>query len=323
VSQLYARVFLQILDSSIANDWATRHVFEDFLKLANAEGVVDMTREAVARRTNASLDVINKAINTLEAPDANSRDPEDDGRRLIRLDDHRDWGWEIVNWHKYEAIKSKLDQMARDRDRMAKRRARDRHPSPHTPLPQTQPQTQTQRACDKSEQKRTRANTNEQRRTDTNNSPEPERDDPLREVELPPRFPATLEVAITNGACIGAMPEFIEEEWNLAMARGGRDPKDVPIRNWPNYLALRLKYARRSQANNAHANANGDHTRPSWQATKELEAVEKELALIKGRASHTATGFVIEQADKASWKALKARQKALKVEVGLRTEGTP
>ena len=48
---LYARVFVKILDSSIAENWQARHVFEDMLKLAD-DGVLDVTRQALARRTN-------------------------------------------------------------------------------------------------------------------------------------------------------------------------------------------------------------------------------------------------------------------------------
>ena len=59
----------------------------------------------------------------LEAPDPASRDPEEEGRRLLRLDPHRDWGWTIVNWEKYEGIRSSADQRAQARER--KRRQRD------------------------------------------------------------------------------------------------------------------------------------------------------------------------------------------------------
>ena len=34
MSQLYARIFTQILDSSLAEDWRARHVFEDLYATA-------------------------------------------------------------------------------------------------------------------------------------------------------------------------------------------------------------------------------------------------------------------------------------------------
>lgn len=114
MSQLYARIFTQILDSSIAEDFTLRHVFEDFLKLAkHPGGVVDMTREAMSRRLNIPLPLLNEKITILESPDPASRDQDFEGRRIQRLDEHRDWGWVILNWVKYEGIKTKADQSAR------------------------------------------------------------------------------------------------------------------------------------------------------------------------------------------------------------------
>ena len=101
---MYAKVFAQIFDSSIAEDYRVRLVFEDFLKLANIDGVVDMTQEAIARRTNVPLDVVIHGIAELEKPDPKSRSNAEDGRRIIRLDDHRDWGWFIVNYQRYRQM---------------------------------------------------------------------------------------------------------------------------------------------------------------------------------------------------------------------------
>jgi len=103
-------VFLKILDSSIAEDFTVRHIFEDFLKLCNHKtGIVDMTRQALARRLNVPMEILNGCIEKLEASDPNSRDDEYDGRRLERLDEHRDWGWKILNWEKYESLRTKAD----------------------------------------------------------------------------------------------------------------------------------------------------------------------------------------------------------------------
>lgn len=114
MSQLYARVFLQILDSSIAEDFTLRHVFEDFLKLADHKtGIVDMTRQALARRLNVPEETLNLAITKLESPDPNSRDADFQGRRIERLDEHRDWGWTILNWKKYAELRNKADVAAR------------------------------------------------------------------------------------------------------------------------------------------------------------------------------------------------------------------
>ena len=107
---LFARVFVTVLDSSIAEDYTLRHVFEDLFKLCDWKtGVVDMTRQAISRRLNIPIEIINDCIGKLEGPDPASRDPDNDGRRIRRLDAHRDWGWQILNWQKYDAIRNRAD----------------------------------------------------------------------------------------------------------------------------------------------------------------------------------------------------------------------
>jgi len=127
MSQLYSRVFLQILDSSIAEDFTVRHVFEDFLKLCDHRtGILDMTRQALSRRLNVPQEILDDAISKLEAPDLNSRDMEFDGRRIERLDSHRDWGWKILNWMKYEAVRTRADTYLR----VARYREKERDAQP-------------------------------------------------------------------------------------------------------------------------------------------------------------------------------------------------
>ena len=95
---MYAKVFEQIFDSSIAEDYLMRLVFEDLLVLADQNGVVDKTHEAIARRTNVPLEIVKREIAELEKPDPKSRTPIYEGRRIVRLDEHKDWGWVIVNY---------------------------------------------------------------------------------------------------------------------------------------------------------------------------------------------------------------------------------
>lgn len=143
MSQLYSRVFLKILESSIAEDWQVRLVFEDLLKLASQDGVVDMTKTAISRRTNVPLAIVERGIAALESPDPDSRDPEHQGRRIVRLDGHRDWGWYIVNWDKYDAIRCAAE--AREKERVRKRNARERAKSLDLPsaLPSSEADTDT------------------------------------------------------------------------------------------------------------------------------------------------------------------------------------
>ena len=129
---MFAKVFAQIFDSSIAENWQTRHVFTDMLTLADERGIVDITHESIARRTNTPLDIVVAAIKDLEQPDSKSRSSAHDGRRIIRLDDHRDWGWQIVNFQKYResATREMLRMSEADRKRAWRRKTGKGFPSP-------------------------------------------------------------------------------------------------------------------------------------------------------------------------------------------------
>lgn len=121
---MYAKIFTQIFDSSIAENYVARHVFEDMLKLADKTGVVDMTAEAIYRRTNApSTKMIKDALAYLARPDKASRSKSDDGRRIKLVDSRRDWGWIIVNYEHYRAIQNEEARRTTWRDAKARQRS--------------------------------------------------------------------------------------------------------------------------------------------------------------------------------------------------------
>lgn len=126
---MYAKIFDQIFDSSIADDCQVRWVFQDMLVLADKNGVVDMTHQAISRRTNVPLETVKRAIAALEAPDTLSRSTEFDGSRIKRLDEHRDWGWFIVNVQKYRDIATDDNYRAKSRERMRKHRDQEKERS--------------------------------------------------------------------------------------------------------------------------------------------------------------------------------------------------
>jgi len=117
---MFAKIFTQILDSSLAEDWQARVVFEDLLKLCDQNGVVDRTAEAIARRTNVPMDIVKRGIAELEKPDPKSRNPVHEGRRIVRLDEHRDWGWLIVNYEYYRNLASEEQRREKTRLRVQK-----------------------------------------------------------------------------------------------------------------------------------------------------------------------------------------------------------
>lgn len=125
---MYAKIFEQIFDSSIAENYRVRHVFEDLLKLADSTGVVDMTPEAISRRINCPLEEVGHALVELAKPDLRSRSPDHEGRRIIPLDSRRDWGWIIVNYALYRALQDEEARRATWRDAKAKQREKIKLP---------------------------------------------------------------------------------------------------------------------------------------------------------------------------------------------------
>jgi hypothetical protein len=117
---MYAKVFSQIFDSSIADNFRLRHFFMDLLVLADPDGVVDMTPTSIAARTRIPLEDVSTMLATLEQPDPESRTPDHDGRRIAKLDEHRTWGWAIINYSRFREIASEEQRREKTRIRVAR-----------------------------------------------------------------------------------------------------------------------------------------------------------------------------------------------------------
>ena len=133
---VYAKIFRQIFDSSIAEKPELRFTFMDLLVLADSDGVVDMTREAIARITNRPLEIIRSTIIELEGPDPMSRTPDSNGARIKRLDDHRDWGWVILNFDKFRQCATDEQRRVNTRERVRKHRESSRNGTCNAPVTQ-------------------------------------------------------------------------------------------------------------------------------------------------------------------------------------------
>lgn len=97
----------------------------DLLVLADSDGVVDMTPEAISRRTNVPIEEVQKYISELQQPDPTSRSKQEEGRRLVLIDAKRGWGWQIVNYQHYRKIRDEEARRSYFRD--AKRKQRKRY----------------------------------------------------------------------------------------------------------------------------------------------------------------------------------------------------
>jgi hypothetical protein len=125
VANVFAKVFGQIFDSSIAEDYNCRRMFMDLLVLADSDGVVDMTPEAISRRTNVPINEVAKYLTELCQPDPLSRSKMHEGKRLVPLDSKREWGWHIVNYEHYRKIRDEEARRFYFRDAKRKQRRKD------------------------------------------------------------------------------------------------------------------------------------------------------------------------------------------------------
>lgn len=123
---MYGKLFVQIYDGTLATEgpWQALVTFQQLIILADKEGVVDMTAEAISRRTTIPFDIIYTGIKALEEPDVASRSPDEEGRRIVRLSDGREWGWRIVNYIHYRNIRSQEERREYMRNYQRKRRAK-------------------------------------------------------------------------------------------------------------------------------------------------------------------------------------------------------
>lgn len=113
-------------EGTLYGHWEAIVTLQQMLVLCNSDGVIDMTPQAMSARTSIPLEIITKGLKTLAEPDPYTRTPGEEGRRIVLLDEHRPWGWVIVNYRKYRDMKSRLDKLEADRERIAEKRRQNK-----------------------------------------------------------------------------------------------------------------------------------------------------------------------------------------------------
>lgn len=83
------------------------------------------------------------------------------------------------------------------------------------------------------------------------------------EVEAHPSFPKTAKDAITAGNFLCIPAQFSEDTYHKARSRGGRDAKDVLIRDFGGYLRTEWKYERQRIEREKQNAARQPNNRPS------------------------------------------------------------
>lgn len=123
---MYGKLFTQMFDGTLATNgpWEALVTFQQLIILANKNGEVDMTAGAIAKRTTIPLEIIQTGLAELLKPDPESRSPDEEGRRIVPLEDNRSWGWRLVNYAHYRLIRSEDERREYHRQYGIARRAK-------------------------------------------------------------------------------------------------------------------------------------------------------------------------------------------------------
>ncbi len=123
---MYGKLFTAMYDGTLATrgPWQALVTFQQMVILADKHGTVDMTAEAISRRTTVPLEIIQTGIAALEQADPESRSPDLEGRRIAKISDNRNWGWQIVNYIHYRNMRSQEERREYMRKYQRERRAK-------------------------------------------------------------------------------------------------------------------------------------------------------------------------------------------------------
>lgn len=122
---MYGKLFRQMYKGTLASvgPWEALVTFQQMIILADKDGVVDMTADAISRETTIPRRVIDKGISALELPDPDSKSPDAGGCRITRLSDARAWGWKITNYDHYRRLRNEDERREYHRQYWHKRKA--------------------------------------------------------------------------------------------------------------------------------------------------------------------------------------------------------
>lgn len=110
----FAKIYQTILRSSI---WleapTTRIVWITMLVLADKHGFVRASVGGLAHQAGVTRDECVAALETLSAPDPDSQTPDNDGRRVERIEG----GWVVLNHHKYREMRTEKQVKSAERSK--------------------------------------------------------------------------------------------------------------------------------------------------------------------------------------------------------------
>ena len=92
------------------------------LALADRFGEVAASVPGLAIAAHVPTESARIAIKILESPDPDSRTPDEDGRRIVRING----GWKIINHNKYRTLSGRDEEWQRERAKLKQKAYRDR-----------------------------------------------------------------------------------------------------------------------------------------------------------------------------------------------------
>lgn len=128
----YTPAFDTIYTGTLFGKWPMAAVWASLIPLIDRHGQINLSFEAISGMTGWPMDLLQQGISQLELPDPGSRTDTEEGRRIIRLDPRRPWGWRVVNHAIYreKARKQMHNERAvesgANRDRLKTRRDQTR-----------------------------------------------------------------------------------------------------------------------------------------------------------------------------------------------------
>jgi len=118
----YTKLFNSIVTSTIwTEDDKTRIVWITMLAIADQNGEVQASIPGLARLAAVSISDAEIAISKFLGPDPYSRTPENDGRRIAKIDG----GWELLNHAKYRKMASLAEAKEANSERQRRHRERN------------------------------------------------------------------------------------------------------------------------------------------------------------------------------------------------------
>lgn len=133
----YTPLFDSLTKGTLCGRWPDIGLWGVVLSMSDRYGVVDSTPTHIAAVSGLAIEEVVACMARFCEPDPYSRSQEAGGARLKLLDEHRQWGWQVVNHSKYreKARKQSFDsaRTAAGLDAKRKRLSRDVPTRPDVP----------------------------------------------------------------------------------------------------------------------------------------------------------------------------------------------